>query len=152
MIEQGMKQKVEYTANEYTKLVSKIFEEIAISIHHELKHSGIKVELKENYIHAYFLEEELIFKCRPYIHDEIISGRITVYHRQKGLDGKLLIKPIAEFYFDINGNVYKQPDMKSSLENIGIKSDVYSIIIESASILIESDFFSQTHLEETYID
>ncbi len=144
MIEQGKKEMVERASHEHTELISKyaLFEDAAIAIKHDLKHSGIKIELKENYIHIYYLDEELIFKYKSCIKDSVISGRIIVTHRHKELDNTLTTTPITEFYFDRLGNVFQNSDMKNSMGNLGNESDVYSLITEAALILLESDFFS----------
>ena len=147
MVDTGIQQKVERANHEHAELLPKytLFEDAAIAIKHDLKKSGIKIELKENYIHAYFLDEELIFKYRPYISNASISGMITAYHRHKELDNKLKITPITKFYFDRLGNVYQQPDMKNSFANVSNENDVYYIIMETASKLLESDYFSHAN-------
>lgn len=143
MIDTEIKQRVERANHEHAELLPKftLFIETAISKKHDLKKSGIEIELKENYLHAYFLDQELIFKYRPYVRNTMVSGMIIVTHRVRELDNKLKITPITEFYFDRLGNVYRQPDMKNSLATVTDKDDVCFMIMEAASKLLESDIF-----------
>jgi len=143
MLDTETKQRVDSVNHAHAELSHKftLFIEIAISIKHDLKNSGIDIELIKNYLHAYFLDEELIFKYRPYIRNATISGMITVSHRHRGLDENLIVTPITEFYFDHLGNISRQPDMKNSMETMSSREDVFSIIIEATSKLLDSDIF-----------
>lgn len=143
MLGSGIEKRVEYANIQHSELLRhfSFFAEEAVSIKHDLKHSGIRVEFKENYLHAYYLDEELIFRYKPVIHDDEVKGSIIVTHRIKDLEHNFKLSHITEFYFDKLGNVFDSLDTRSSDMTLTDANDVRFIIADAASKFLDSNYF-----------
>jgi hypothetical protein len=149
MLSADIKERVTYANKKHSELTRNftLFSDAAIAMKHNLKQSGVEVELKDNNLHAYFLGEELIFKYKSIVHDNDIKGSITVDHRAKQLDHNFKVTFITEFYFDRHGNVYDSPDMRTSQLILDNEIDVRFMIMDAASKFLDSDYFQPRRLD-----
>jgi len=140
MLSLSQKERVDFATSEHSKLAHNftVFCEAARNASKNLKSSGIKVDFIEKYLHAHFLDEELIFKYKPVIHNNSINGSIAVFHCEKEIDHSLKITLITEIYFDHLGNILDSVEMKA--RNLTI-NEADSLVIEAASKFLESDYF-----------
>ena len=143
MLSQDPKQRVDYANNKHSELVHNftVFCEAARNANHDLKNSGIKVDFKEKYLHAHFLDEELIFKYKPVVHNDKIIGMISVLHCETDIHHCHTVTPVAEIYFDELGNILDSVDMKA--RNLTVK-EADSLVIEAASKFLDSAYFRAT--------
>ena len=148
MLGQDAKQRVDYANKQHSQLSHNftVFCEAARTENQALKQSGIKVDFKEKYLHAHFLDEELIFKYKPVLHNDSIKGSIIVAHREKELDHSLKITPVTEIYFDHLGNVLDGKEMKARDVTI---NEAYRLVIEAASKFLDSTYFKTLSYEDS---
>ena len=140
MLSQDPKELVNYANTRHSELVHNftVFCEAARNANHDLKHSGIKVDFKEKYLHAHFLDEELIFKYKPVLHDDNIIGMISILHCETDIHHCHTVTPVSEIYFDQNGNVLDSKDIK--VRDLTM-NDAYHLVIEAASNFLGSVYF-----------
>jgi hypothetical protein len=140
MLSQDPKELVNYANTKHSELVHNftVFCEAARNANHDLKHSGIKVDFKEKYLHAHFLDEELIFKYKPVIYNDSLIGMISVLHCETDIHHCHTVTPVSEIYFDHHGNVLDSKDMNTRDLTM---NDAYRLVIEAASKLLNSVYF-----------